>query len=169
MNLTSTESWAAHSLRCELAAEVLHSSGHVRIQVTGWSMLPTLWPGDTLLIERAVSDEVSPGDIVLCARNRRFFVHRVVGKDESTIMTCGDAMPQPDPPVAHRGLLGKVRFVLRRGGRIEPARTLRFPKRAVAALIQRSHLAARIFMALHTRRQGWKLQNLPDQAVAVKS
>ena len=42
-----------HALKCELAAESLRLSGRLRLRVTGWSMLPTICPGDTLIIERA--------------------------------------------------------------------------------------------------------------------
>ena len=68
----------AHAVKCELAGEVLRASGRVRLQVTGWSMLPSVWPGDTLVIESVASDAVSEGDIVLFSRERRLFAHRVV-------------------------------------------------------------------------------------------
>jgi hypothetical protein len=40
------------TLMCELVAEVLRSFGTIRFAATGWSMLPSLWPGDTLMVER---------------------------------------------------------------------------------------------------------------------
>jgi peptidase S24-like protein len=137
----------------ELAAEVLRSEGRLRLQVTGWSMLPTIFPGDTLLIEHADSDKILQGEIVLCFRDRRFAVHRVVEKNADTILTRGDAMPQNDPPVANHELLGKVALIVRDGKRIQPRKKLTISDRAVAAAIRRSHFAARIRMALHTRRQ----------------
>lgn len=147
-----------NALKCEMAAQVLRSSGRLRLGVTGWSMLPTIWPGDTLAITRTDPTAISVGDIVLCARARRFSVHRVVEKNESTILTRGDAMLQPDPPVASSDVLGKVSYVLRDGERIEPRKTFRLSERAVAALTRRSHLAARVSMALHNlrERRHWK-------------
>ena len=71
---------SAYALKCELAGEVLRSSGTLRLRAMGWSMLPTVWPGDTLVIERIHSDAVSEGDIVLFGRDRRVFAHRVVAK-----------------------------------------------------------------------------------------
>ena len=59
----------AHLLKCELAREVLRSSGTLRLRVTGWSMLPTVMPGDTLIVDRA-GGGVSRGDIVLFARDQ---------------------------------------------------------------------------------------------------
>src|ERR1700758_403813 len=70
----------AHALKCELAGEVLRSSGKLRLRVTGCSMLPAVWPGDTLFVERTTRESVEEGDIVLYERDRRFFVHRVVRK-----------------------------------------------------------------------------------------
>ena len=46
------------TLKCELAAEVLRSFGTLRFAATGWSMLPSVWPGETLVVERVQPDEV---------------------------------------------------------------------------------------------------------------
>jgi signal peptidase I len=143
----------AHSLKCELAGEVLRSSGTLRLKVMGWSMLPSVWPGDTLVIERANSNTVSEGDIVLFGRDRRLFAHRVVTKSiydgNERVVTRGDAMPAPDSPVSQDELLGKVSFILRNGRCIEPSKTLGFSERAVAALVQRSEIAARVVVGVH--------------------
>jgi len=139
-----------HALRCDLAGEILRSSGALRLGVTGWSMLPTLWPGDTLTIERTSSDAVVPGDIILFARDRRFFVHRVVGKGsgEQGIQTRGDAMPQMDPPISDRELLGRVVSIVRNGKSLEP-RAFNAASRSVAALVRRTPAAARVAVAMH--------------------
>jgi signal peptidase I len=144
----------AHALKCELAGEVLRSSGALRLRVTGWSMLPTVMPRDTLVIERISPDAVSEGDIVLFVRERRFFVHRVVtkGSHDTTILTCGDAMPAADPPVPGSNLLGKVSFILRNGKCIEPARSPRLSHRALSALVRRSTFAARVVVGVHGMR-----------------
>jgi hypothetical protein len=103
-------------------------------------MLPAVWPGDTLVIERVESGAVSEGDIILFGRDRRLFAHRVVAKSspagDTKILTRGDAMPQPDPPVSERDMLGKVTSVVRNGKCIEPGKTPRFSQRAVAALVR---------------------------------
>ena len=146
-----------HAVKCELASELLRSSGTLRLRVTGWSMLPAVWPGDTLVIERIESGAVAEGDIVLFARDRRVFAHRVLAKGnpagDSTILTRGDAMPQPDPPVGDRDLLGRVVFILRNGKCIEPSRTPRLSERALSALVRNSEIAARVVVAVHGMRQ----------------
>lgn len=147
----------AHALKCELAGEVLRSSGTLRLQVNGWSMLPSVWPGDTLVVERANSSAVSKGDIVLFGRNQRLFAHRVVAKrsheGDLRVVTRGDAMPTPDLPVSEDELLGKVSLIVRDGRCIEPSRSLGFSERAVAAFVRSSEIAARVVVGVHGMRQ----------------
>ncbi len=84
MMLPQSELSETHAVKCELAGDVLRSSGTLRLQVSGWSMLPAIRPGDVLVIHRAGSEDVSKGDIVLFSRDRRLFAHRVV-----SIKPCG--------------------------------------------------------------------------------
>ncbi len=131
-------------------------------------MLPTIWPGDVLVIERARGEEVTEGDIVLFCRDRRFVVHRVLAKDESAdgqVVTQGDALPSPDPVVAGSDLRGKVSFILRGGRCIEPRNNLRISERAVAALVQRSEVAARIMVGIHGMCQTSQNKIPNDRAV----
>ena len=156
MNLPSQPLDDAHALKCELAAESLRSSGTLRLQVTGWSMLPSVWPGDTLMVERVTSSAVAEGDIVLFGRDRRLVAHRVVAKDSvpgDGILTRGDAMPAPDSPVSDRELLGRVSHIVRNGKCIEPSRSLCISERAVAALVRSSDIAARLVVGVHGMRQ----------------
>jgi signal peptidase I len=142
-----------HAVKCELAGEILRSSGTLRLKVMGWSMLPAVWPGDTLVIERVASAAISEGDIVLFGRDRRLFAHRVVETSSppgnAQLLTRGDAMPQPDQPVGDRDLLGKVTYIVRNGKWIEPSRVPRFSERAVAALVRSSEIAARVVVGVH--------------------
>jgi hypothetical protein len=98
---------------------------------------------------------LSEGDIVLIDRDRRLFAHRLLAKnfENSGILTRGDSMRSPDPRVAPNKLLGKVSFILRNGRCIEPRRTMRVSERAVAALVQRSEIAARAVMSVHSLLQ----------------
>jgi len=43
----------AHAAKCELAEKTLRRFGQLRCEVTGFSMLPSVWPGDLLLISPA--------------------------------------------------------------------------------------------------------------------
>ena len=152
----------AHAVKCDLAGEVLRSSGRLRLRVMGWSMLPTVWPGDMLVVDRVKSEAVCEGDIVLFDRDRRLFAHRVVKNNvrgDAKILTRGDAMPAPDPPVDETQLLGKVSCIVRDGRCIEPRRNLRFSERAVAALVRGSDTAARVVVGIHGMRQTSQLQS----------
>jgi signal peptidase I len=95
-----------------LAADVLRATGSLRLAASGYSMLPTLWPGDLLTIQALSFDQVQAGDVVLFAREGRFFIHRVLRKLEmgghGRLVTRGDAMPDADAPVSEEELLGKV-------------------------------------------------------------
>lgn len=155
-----------HALKCDLAAEVLRSSGSLRLRVMGLSMLPAVWPGDTLLIERVDANALSTGDLALFRRDRRLLVHRVVSVSgtgdmikNGIIQTRGDAMPQPDPPVPGRDLLGRVSYIVRDGRLIEPKRSLGLPQRAVAGLMQRSETAARVAISLNGVLRSSRRQN----------
>lgn len=143
---------AGNHVKCQLAAETLRQSGKLRLQVMGWSMLPTIWPGDILIIERAQHSAVSQGDIVLFGREQRFFVHRIVKKatqDPSGLLTQGDAMESPDPPVEEHDLLGKVSLIVRNGRCIQPNRKLNIFDRAVANLVRLSENGARVIVSVH--------------------
>jgi signal peptidase I len=152
--MTSPQPIESSHVSCELASEVLRSSGSLRLQVNGWSMLPAVLPGDTVMVTSATSEEVSEGDIVLFGRNRRLFVHRVANKGvDGRIITRGDAMAHADPPVSEDELLGRVSFVVRNGKLIEPNRHPRLAGRAVAAMVRRSKIAARVVVGVHGLRQ----------------
>ena len=108
-----------------LAAEVLRSFGKIRLRVSGTSMLPALWPDDLLTIESAPFDSIVPGDIALCLRDGRFFVHRVISKStqagRETLITRGDAQPGVDPSIFAEDLRGRVVEVRRAGHFIIPS------------------------------------------------
>lgn len=172
MNSFLSAAEETHAIKCDLAVEVLRSSGRLRLRVTGSSMLPSVWPGDTLLIDRVSAEDISKGEIVLYGRDRRLFVHRVVKtavNRDSTILTRGDAMPQTDPPVLSKQLLGKVSFIVRDGRLIEPRRNISFPQRAVAALARNLGIATRIVVGVHDKLSASAKHNSCDQAVSCQS
>jgi signal peptidase I len=143
-----------HNLKCELAAEVLRTCGRLRLQVTGWSMLPAVWPGDTLVVERIGPGAVGPGDIVLFTCERRLLVHRVVKTlDDSRLLTRGDAMSASDPVVDRHELLGRVSFIQREGRCIAPLRRRSFSERAIAGLVRNSKIAARVLVGVRGRHR----------------
>ena len=155
-----------HAVKCELAAEVLRSSGALRLRVTGWSMLPSIWPGDTLILEHADRAGISEGDIVLFSRHRRLFAHRVLkisAQDSGFLHTRGDSMSRPDMPVSDRDLLGRVVMIERNGKCIVPRKALNVPGRVVASLVQSSEFPARVIVRMHDVRVHDFGRNAPIQ------
>ncbi len=129
-------------LKQELMLDVLRKYGSCRLQVSGTSMLPTLWPGDTVSIESRRLSELKLGDIVLYERRGRFFLHRLVAlpaeRFPGRLVTRGDSMPQADPAVRVESMLG-VLATVRRGKdwRVVPG-TMPRMSRVAAALLARS-------------------------------
>ena len=106
------------AVKCDLIAEVARRFGEVRLKVTGTSMLPSLWPGDILTVRRQGTAEI--GEVVMFARQGRLVAHRVVGKtlrqDRTVLVTRGDRLRKPDPPVYAEELLGRVMAIERHPG-----------------------------------------------------
>jgi hypothetical protein len=106
----------------DLAIGVLRATGKVRFAARGYSMLPTLWPGDLLTVATIPFEEVCPGDVVLYRRWERFFIHRVLrksrgaGSDRPSLVTRGDSMSGYDAAVLPEELLGTVISVERASG-----------------------------------------------------
>lgn len=110
-----------------LATKILFAFGELRFVAQGSSMLPSIFPGDTLLVLRQPTANVQPGHVVLFSRDGRFCAHRVIRAIEVDaqpfVITCGDALNQEDLPVAEHELFGRVTAVLRFGKRIELEQT----------------------------------------------
>ena len=60
---------ASIELACGLAEEVVRTFGEVRLRVFGTSMVPSILPGDLVLIQRASLHEISAGEVVLFLRD----------------------------------------------------------------------------------------------------
>jgi len=144
----------AHALKCQTAAEILRSFGALRLRVTGHSMLPSIWPGDTLVIERRSLADISPGDIVLYSRHDKLFAHRVlraIAVENPQLITQGDALPNQDAPVSSVELLGRVSEILHEGHCIQPPAKPAFAARCAARILRRSALLSRLFVHLRAR------------------
>jgi signal peptidase I len=149
------------AVKCELASEVLRSFGGLRFAATGWSMLPAIWPGDILVVERVGSDEVRVGEVVLVGRDGRLCAHRVVSRSESLplmrhyLITQGDALAAPDRAVSEGELLGRVVYLIRAGERIAVPAKLSLVARLIARIIRHFFLAARALVYLQPVYLRW--------------
>jgi signal peptidase I len=161
--LADSHEWcnARSFARQDLTIEALRKSGAVSIYVMGTSMLPTIWPGDLLRIDRTDTAQITPGDVVLFQREGRFFVHRVqkICALSDSIRTRGDAMPQADSPFAGSQLLGRVTKVTRAGRDIPLQKAQSLPHRFIACLFRRPEFRGILFRVHAWRRRGFFIWN----------
>jgi len=116
-------------------------------------MLPAVWPGDILELERAKAVDLSKGEIVLFSRDRRLFAHRVLKSSGGAILTRGDTLPRTDPVVRDDELLGRVAAIVRDGKYFKPGERLSLSQRTVAGLVRSSDFAARVIVKIHSLLQ----------------
>jgi signal peptidase I len=152
--MSSVELSTAHALKCELVEEVLSQSGFVCVRVTGYSMLPSIWPGDTLLIQRRSLQQARKGNILVFLRSKRLVAHRLISAAESveksSFIAQGDALPSADYPVSPSKVLGIVTRIIRRGKNISPSSRLKSYQRLVGILAWRSNVIARILICVQS-------------------
>jgi signal peptidase I len=154
----------ANALGCELAGEVVRTFGRVRVRVTGMSMIPAVWPGDVLVVERRAAEKIERGEIAVAERDGRLVAHRVIGlgsdarlpfgyaqgkKPAATITTHGDSLLAADEPLRAEELLGTVVSIERGAGARRPRRKLGIGARMLAGVARRSSTAARVLVRLH--------------------
>jgi hypothetical protein len=105
------------AIEMALAEEVLKSYGNLRIVARGSSMIPTIFPGDILFVERDPLARLRPGQIVLASRGGRFFAHRIARLTAlggaPRVITRGDGLLDDDPAFFHEEILGHVTSVVR--------------------------------------------------------
>ncbi len=139
-----------NAVKCSLIAAVVRRFGEVRLRVTGTSMLPSVWPGDVVTVQQRSLTEVQIGQIVLFTWKDRLFVHRVVEKSGSVLVTRGDGLSKNDPPVDKKQLLGLVTAIQRGRKRFQPPAHLSRWERMSAAALRGSWLLRRVVPQLVT-------------------
>ena len=116
-------------------------------------MLPSVLPGDVLVIQREELTHLISGDIALFSRGDRLFAHRVVKKNSSGtpyLITRGDSLPEDDLPVYAHQLLGRVTGALRGKSRIALPRPTAL-SRAISVLFRQSEVLTTLLLWLLNR------------------
>jgi hypothetical protein len=130
-------------------------------------MLPSIWPGDVVSIDKVLVAEITRGDIVVCERDDRFFVHRFLGKRESKDgirwETRGDSMPQNDPPFSEGQLLGRVSAIFRGGRAIIPTRTRSMLTRFLSWTICHVDSVRNLALRVHALRASQRFNSPHDR------
>ena len=93
--------------------EELNFGRTVRIVASGYSMIPTIWPGTEIEISNCPMDQLCIGDIIAFQRIQHMVVHRVVMiqnlHDETFITTMGDSNLKVDEVINNANFIGKVK------------------------------------------------------------
>jgi hypothetical protein len=90
------------------------------------------------------------GDIVLVARQNRFFIHRLVEKHDSRWITRGDSLPQNDDSVDSCDVLGRVSLIHKRARVIVPSPCRSLFSRALAWMLCHSDSFRTIALRVHS-------------------
>jgi hypothetical protein len=101
-----------------VSAELLARGCRVRFRADGWSMHPTIRPGESITVEPAQPAELQVGDIGLYRTKRGVIAHRVIEihrTETPVFLTRGDAAKAADAPVNAGQILGRVVAVERHG------------------------------------------------------
>ena len=145
------ESWNAE--RSALAADGLRRGGHLRLQVRGESMLPSVWPGDAVEIAGSQLEDIHPGEIVLALREDRLFLHRFLGhRGTDGFLLRGDSMAAPDPIFASTAFQGRLVQIVRAGRTVPLPVRLRPWSRALGLLLCYWGMARRLALKVHRWR-----------------
>jgi signal peptidase I len=86
----------------------------------GSSMLPLIWPGDTLVVRRLADEEPRTGDVAVIggAVDGSVLVHRVVRVRDGRALVRGDNTTLPNGEYPRERILGLVTTVERDGRRV---------------------------------------------------
>jgi signal peptidase I len=107
----------------ETIIELLKSGTAVEMTATGFSMFPTLRPGDRAIIKPFdISRNILPGSVLVVRKDNNLVMHRLVNIiDEKSgskwFITRGDSMQFQDPPFGNETIIGYVEY-FKRNGRI---------------------------------------------------
>ena len=129
---------------CELITAVAHTSGEVSLKLTGTSMLPAVWPGDVVTVQRCNLAELQPRQIVLFRREGGLVAHRVVSVAQDHVITQGDSLPSRDLPVTLIEIVGQVTGISRNGRSVPVG--LSFWQHSAAFFLRRSDFCLRLLL-----------------------
>ena len=99
----------------ELFLASLVEGKEARLHVTGTSMLPSLKPGDVVVLKPVEPEQLQKGDLVVVRHKHDLVTHRLIGQQAGQWLTKGDNCRQLDPPAAEMMILGKVISIERSG------------------------------------------------------
>ena len=112
----------------EIVKAVLDTGNPIELPAAGYSMFPTLRPGDKITVKLLINEEVPiPGSVLVYEDNSVFVMHRIVKMVNNdagikTFITRGDSTPEPDKPWVQQQLIG-IAVSLKRNKKEHPVKT----------------------------------------------
>lgn len=108
-----------HNELLEMAESLLDDNHSLMINMKGFSMFPTLRPGDVGKVEKCLAEEVKAGDILVFKSNGKLIAHRLIrkksDKGREVFITQGDNNSFFDQPFVNEELIGKITSFERSG------------------------------------------------------
>ena len=89
------------------------SGQDIIMEVDSYSMLPTLSPGDKIIVRFVPVSLLKRGDIIVYKKNI-LIVHRLVKKIFHLLFTKGDNSGKIDKPFSNNGYVGKVVCIIKK-------------------------------------------------------
>ena len=127
-------------------------------------MVPTIWPGDVVEVEK-ICGHVAEGDVIFTARRDAFCMHRVVRIEEDAdglrVTTRGDAMACDDPEISLGEILGKVSRVHHHGEviRLDPRPSAL--QSCIARIFSSCSVVRRLLLRLNDRAHSKPASDVP--------
>jgi len=109
-------SGAKAAVATSLVMEVLARDGETWVREATLSMSPLIRPGDEVRLVRLDPGRINRGALVACHRGEGLVLHRVLARTDAGVVTKGDALASPDPPVGWGQVVAGVAALRRTGG-----------------------------------------------------
>ena len=106
----------------DFAESILDNDQNVSIKMKGYSMYPTLRPGDIGVIEHCATETLKTGDIIVFKAGGHLVAHRLIAirkENNHFLFTAkGDKNSFSDPEFSDEMLVGRIKEIQRKGTKI---------------------------------------------------
>lgn len=99
--------------------EFINNGSDVKINISGNSMKPFLSDGDVVLLRNTSLEDTKLGDIVLGKYNGAYVLHRVIGKNRTSVFLAGDNNFNQIEVIEADNILAKAIFLVKDVGYVD--------------------------------------------------
>ena len=112
-----------HNELLDLAEILIDNDHQLQLRMQGFSMYPTLRPGDKGLVRKCSINEIQTGDIIVVKKQHKLIAHRlirIVSGGTNTLYICrGDQNGFEDKPATAGEIVGKLVSYERNGNKVD--------------------------------------------------